>query len=199
MIIYLIRHGETEWNKIKRIQGNLDIPLNDLGRAQATQIINLVSNISFDSIYTSELIRAIETADILFPQYKNKIKCADLNERNFGDWQGTLWSEVYASNPKLQQEWQQQGGDYRPPNGESLSEMISRSFHCFETIVKKHKISDSIAIVGHGGPIKSILGKIEGIDDDLIPNRHSIGNCNISKINYDIHFSIKYINHETSR
>jgi len=194
MKIYLVRHGQTEWNKIGRIQGNLDVPLNDLGREEARRTAGLLSNIEFNCIYTSGLVRAIETADIMFPNHNGKLRYGDLNERCFGHWQGRLWSEIHAENPNLHEEWLQQGGNYRPPNGESLTEMISRSYSCLKEILRKHNNNESLLIVGHGGPIKGILGRIDGVEDGRIPDHYHLSNCGVSSVSYNGKLCIDFVN-----
>lgn len=146
-VFYLVRHGQTDWNVQGKVQGLADIPLNDTGRAEAVQLSEKIGEIIFDVCFSSELTRALETAEILNATRPLIIKTDPaLIERNFGPWEGQLFSELLEfealGQPLL--------------NIESDEEIQKRAFPLL------HEIADSYAgstvlIVTHGSVIRSLL------------------------------------------
>ncbi|MFW6272236.1 MAG: histidine phosphatase family protein [bacterium] len=185
MNIYLVRHGETDWNVEKRIQGQSDVSLNHNGLYQAMNSVKYFDQLKFDKVYTSSLSRAIQTAEIITRGKYNLIKCPNLNERHFGDWQKRLWSEVHEENPNLNKIWKKEGLLYKPKNGESLQELYVRSVKKFEDILQFDKSFKNILIVAHGGPLKAIIGSIKGTDPNDIHNGQGLSNCSITKVIFE--------------
>src|SRR6266851_890326 len=98
--IYLIRHGETDWNRDRRIQGQSDTPLNDVGRAQARLLGLKLLDVRFELAYSSDLSRAIETAELILEPRPIAIATdVGLRERAFGEWEGGLAEEIGQSYP----------------------------------------------------------------------------------------------------
>lgn len=98
--LYIVRHGETHWNSEKKLQGQTDIELSDLGRKQAVAAKNHFEGIQFHSFFSSDLNRAFETVEIIKTElsqtHKNTVKLPLLRERNFGDLEGKYYDEVHA-------------------------------------------------------------------------------------------------------
>ncbi len=195
MKIYLVRHAETDWNKNSRIQGCIDVNLNEKGEQEAKKASEFFSDIMLSAVYTSTLRRAITTARIIAPNNSNLIQSTKLDERNYGDWEGRLWREVRDENPSLELDWKQQGENHHPPNGESPLEMITRSYNYFKEIVKNHSLEASVLVVSHGGPIKGILGRINGLSDSDSLGAYSLDNCGISKVVIDKCMQVEFINY----
>lgn len=177
MKIYFIRHGQTSWNQKQLFQGWEDIPLDENGRLQAQQLGAFFKPISLKAIYSSDLIRAVETAQAI-SSIKNipLIKIAELKEINVGDWCGLTWQEIQAKYP----DHLSQTDFHIPiPNGESFQEVLDRSLNWLKTL--KYQKTDAIAIVTHGGVIRLLLCILMGLP---LQERHrfTLNNASISEI-----------------
>ncbi|MFH0701339.1 MAG: histidine phosphatase family protein [Candidatus Woesearchaeota archaeon] len=196
MRIYLVRHGETDWNLEMRIQGKTDVPLNTLGITQAEECAMFFRENRFDYVYSSGLKRAITTAQIISNGKMPIRTYAELNERNFGEWETRLWSEVRRNNPCLKEEWKIMGNKYQPPEGESILDMTNRVIIKFKEIIGSHCDHDSILIVSHGGPIKVMVGHASGLDEYVSYNTLKMDNCSINIIDYhDNLFNVERTNY----
>ena len=160
--IYLVRHGETDWNKEKRMQGSIDIPLNDEGRAQARALQKRLENVSFDAVYSSDLARAKETAEI-FAQGTdlNVTASALLRERSWGDHEGQILAEVKAKygtsfKPLIEHYDHHQSDQLHPDflQVESYSSAVNRVLPFLTGIKEDGK---SLLVVSHGGVLKGLL------------------------------------------
>jgi probable phosphoglycerate mutase len=137
---YFLRHGETEWNKTGRTQGQLDAPLNDLGHSQAARAAELLRHEPIARIIASPLSRARKTAEAVAAEHEVEINFDDnLMECHLGDHQGE------PHGPWLRQYWT---GDYDPPNGETLDEFSNRVWKAMERAVA---LGPNTLIVAHGG------------------------------------------------
>src|SRR5512133_1433936 len=98
--LLLVRHGETNWNRERRFQGHADPPLNDAGREQARELAETLAGEGIDAIYTSDLQRARETAEILAARFGSEVVALrELREIDVGDWQGLTWPEIEERHP----------------------------------------------------------------------------------------------------
>lgn len=160
--IVLIRPGETEWNRQGRWQGWVSIPLNDLGRRQATALANFIRHIGMGALYTSDLKRALETAECLAqPLGFTPIPDARLRERNIGLWQGLTLDEMRAWYPDEYATMLSDIDGYRIPGGESRNDVRARVTEALNDILKQSS-SETVGILSHTTAIKVLLG-------DLIP------------------------------
>ena len=160
--IVLIRPGETEWNRQGRWQGWVSIPLNDLGRRQATALANFIRHIGMGALYTSDLKRALETAECLAqPLGFTPIPDARLRERNIGLWQGLTLDEMRAWYPDEYATMLSDIDGYRIPGGESRNDVRARVTKALNDILKQSS-SETVGILSHTTAIKVLLG-------DLIP------------------------------
>jgi len=166
-IIYFVRHGETDWNREGRIQGQSDQPLNETGRSQARALAEVLEPVSFDVAYSSDLERAYETASILLTGRDIVINTsAALRERDFGSWEGRLVPELAAERQLLGQAWPETGA---PPGGESIADLDRRVVQVVSAIAADHN-EDTVLVVSHGGVIRSALMLWVGIDPPFIAN-----------------------------
>ena len=157
--IYLVRHGQTEGNAANLAQGFTDVPLNETGRAQANLLGERLKNRHFDAIYSSDSIRAIQTAEPLLklrPDFAIETT-PELREKNYGDCEGYSWqqlrdeySEVFAQilDPAI-------GSDVRFPGGETDREHMARVAKFTQDIANKHDEDAEILVFSHGGSIKA--------------------------------------------
>jgi alpha-ribazole phosphatase len=162
--IYLIRHGETEWNASLRYQGQTDVPLSEEGKQQAELLGRRLSALKFDGFYASDLTRAYETARIISLHHKQQVKkIPELREMNFGRWEGLNYKEIMGIYPEEIKQWWEKPLQTRIPGGETLDMMIKRTISAVRTIVESHS-EGSIVVVSHGGVIRSLVGTVLGMD-----------------------------------
>ena len=165
MKIYLCRHGETDWNKANRIQGNVNIPLNEAGieLARKTKIGFDQEGLVFDKVYSSHLDRAIQTAQILCG-HESIHKDPRISEIDFGVYEGdpvpmTMPTDEHAKN--LFQCFHNPHS-YIPKGGESYEEVIQRGKDFLETeIYQEEHLDQTCLIAAHGGIIHALVGIIE--------------------------------------
>lgn len=148
--LYLIRHGETDWNRRALYQGTTDTALNARGRAQAEAVAALLRGVDFDAGYTSPLKRARETAEtVLRGTGVPLVTVPELREISYGLWQGRGSQPAGRCNPGLEWRWKHDPWSVRFPGGESLDEVRDRAAHAFERIVRAHT-GDTVLVCGHG-------------------------------------------------
>lgn len=166
MKIYLVRHGETEWNKEYRLQGQADTRLNDYGRELAQITAEALKDIPFDVIYHSPLNRAEETAVIL-KQSRTIDIIADerIKEMSFGTAEGCHILSIKNNPEDPMYNFLKHPGDYIPPeNGERFEEVAARSAEFMEeTILPLEGKYQNVLIVAHGAVNRTILNAIAGI------------------------------------
>lgn len=183
MKIYLVRHGETDWNKVKRWQGHTDIPLNETGIEQANALAQTIVNYSNISIiYASPLIRAYKTAEILNQALNVEIVVRErLKEVCLGVWEGMDYENVVANYPTDYKLWcsHQEGVD---PNleVESLPALQQRALLELETLRKIN--TKDFMIVGHGAWIGNLLRQFLQLDGDRFLH---IENAKLIEIKFD--------------
>ncbi|XP_058228452.1 phosphoglycerate mutase-like protein 4 isoform X2 [Rhododendron vialii] len=158
--IIVIRHGETEWNAAKRMQGHLDIELNDVGRKQAAAVAHRLSKgPKIAVVYSSDLKRALDTAETIASSCGGLqvIKDLDLRERHLGDLQGLVYHEASKICPKAYGALSSHRTNQQiPGGGESLDQLYDRCTSALERIGSKH-IGERVVVVTHGGVIKSLF------------------------------------------
>jgi broad specificity phosphatase PhoE len=155
--IALARHGETDDNREPlRFQGFRDTPLNDTGRRQAAELAERVADHGIVSLWSSDLSRASETAQIvgarigLQPQLDSRLR-----EASRGRWEGHLFRDIEREDPQRYAAWMRAGADFRFPGGESLQEQLDRVAAALEDI---HRTGELPAlVVCHGGSIRVML------------------------------------------
>jgi len=179
--LYLVRHGMTEWNDGGKMQGKTDIPLNGKGILQAEFLARrLAQRRKIKAIYTSPLIRAKSTAEIISAVLKIEVIDAPaLQEVDFGEWEGLTLEEIRAGWGDALELWYE--GKTLPPGGEGIFAMQRRVVECVEAIANKH-IGEEILLVAHGGPIRAFLCHILGT---IKPFRKiKQGNANINILDF---------------
>ena len=149
-LLYLVRHGETDWNRERRIQGSTDIPLNETGRRQASVTGALLASREWDGVYASPLSRAFETAEIIARQLglPSPQAVPQLAERNYGDAEGLTGDEIDTRFA---------GADI--PGRETREEVAARALPAIIALAESHP-GESIVLVSHGGVIRTILGTV---------------------------------------
>jgi len=145
--LLLIRTGSTEYESQGRVQGTLNIPLNEEGRRQMEQIAEQLQNESIDAFYTGPCEAAQQSAQIFATRLDLKPKTLEkLINLDHGLWQGMLIQEVKAKQPKVYRQWQEHPETVCPPDGERLQDAQERAQKVLAKLLKKHK-SGTIALV----------------------------------------------------
>jgi broad specificity phosphatase PhoE len=155
--VLLIRHGETDDNRPPlRFQGWRDTPLNDTGRRQAAELAERLAGEEIVSLWSSDLSRARETAEILGRRLGLQARLDPrLREANRGEWEGRLFEDVEREEPERYAAWLRAGADWRFPGGESLREQQERVLACLDDIRATGELT-ALAVC-HGGSIRAVL------------------------------------------
>lgn len=165
MRLYMIRHGETAWNKERRIQGQADIPLNEFGRMLAEKTAKGLSDIRFDICYTSPLFRARETAALILAGRQVPVIEDDrIAEMAFGEYEGRCCSRVGWNLPEEFRRFFDAPDRYKAPDGgENFAEVKGRTGKFLEELYKKEEYQKSnILITTHGAALAGLLNNIKG-------------------------------------
>ena len=162
MLLYLVRHGETDWNRLRRIQGRTDIPLNETGRHQAKATGRLLARRDWHIVVTSPLVRAAETAQIIAAELglAAPTEHSALVERDYGDAEGLEDVELDRRYP----------GETPVPGREERSDVVARVMPALIDIAQQHP-DQSVIVVSHGGVIRSVLNAVDPENHHpMIPN-----------------------------
>lgn len=154
--LYLIRHGETEQNKTGILMGSTDTPLNDQGREQARQLRDRINALAIDTLFSSPLQRAVETANLVFGEQVPIITDSSIQEFHFGEWEGMHFSEIAKHYPDIWQLWLTDWEKTHIPGGEVFAAFQQRVIGFVEEMVS-YNPGKNLAIVSHGGCIRSLL------------------------------------------
>ncbi len=165
MYLLLIRHGETDWNSQGRMQGRIDLPLNVRGIEQAERLAaRLVEEEQIDVLYTSPLIRARVTAEIIAERFAlNPIPDIRLVERSVGKLEGLTLRDFELSYPDLYQLWRNGKDSINLPDEETREECVER-IQSFLSMLRRQHIGARVALVTHGGTLSLMLGASIGLD-----------------------------------
>lgn len=165
--ILLIRHGETEWNAVRRLQGHLDIALNAEGERQAAALGQALQDEPLDAIIASDLQRAMQTAQAIARPRGMAVEVdAGLRERCYGAFEGVLYSEIAGRFPEAYAAWQARERDARFPAGErkaeTLGEFHERAVATITRLAARYP-NQKIALVTHGGVLECAYRAANGI------------------------------------
>lgn len=162
--LLLVRHGESDWNATRRLQGQADIPLSARGRAQATSLRATIEALGPDRAATSDLMRARDTATLLgFPHAEPR---ADLRENDVGRWTGLPIAALKAEDLEAYRGWR--AGTVTPPGGEVWADFRVRT--CAAVLGLADGGVSTLLIVAHGGVVRALLdGFLDLRPDQIIP------------------------------
>ena len=182
--LYIVRHGETEWNVIKRFQGQLNTPLTEKGIKKLKETGKELEDVTFEEVYTSELERTVNSAEIILNEnrgYKNKKrnlkKLAELNEVHFGVWQGLKYEEVFLKYPEEANNYFYNVKNYKAENveAENLKDALERFLKGINKILDSHK-SGNILVVTHGTVLEMFMNYVANNSIYDIDERTLMGN-----------------------
>lgn len=190
--LYIVRHGETEWNVIKRFQGQLNTPLTEKGMEKLRETGKKLENVLFDEVYTSELGRTVASAEIILNEnrgYRNKKlelkKLAELNEVYFGVWQGLTYEEVFLKYPEEANNYFYNVKNYKAENveAENLKDALERFLKGINKILDSHE-SGNILVVTHGTVLEMFMNYVENKSIFDIDERTLMGNGDYKVFSY---------------
>lgn len=183
--LLLIRHGETQWNRQERFQGSADIPLSDLGRAQARRLAEVLADKHLDAIYSSPLSRALDTANSVAAEHGLEVQVVDdLSELNVGQWSGKTWAEVRQIWPELEIKWRANPpASEPPPGGEEYTQFRRRCIDALDFIAGRHGETDQVAVVCHGGVIRAVITGLLGVPWQTRGKIYT-QNCSITRLRW---------------
>jgi probable phosphoglycerate mutase len=180
--ILLARHGETDWNSEGRWQGHADQPLNEAGRMQARDLAESLAGRGVAAIYSSDLLRAHETAHIVADRIGLSVGLdAGLREVDVGEWSGRVQSEIESSDPEGFRRWRAGGKGWN--GGESYEQMGERVVATVLRIAQRHR-GRTILIVTHGGSIRACRATAAGLEyaASRVSAIGSTGNCDVVEL-----------------
>ena len=182
MKLYIIRHGQTDWNIAKKIQGRQDIPLNGRGRYQAGCLKKAMEDRPVTAVFSSAQIRAMETAKAVASSSGSVvIPVKDLMEINYGSWEGKTEEELLQEDRALYEAWWSHPAETAPPGGESISQVNERCQKAWKEI--KPQLTGDAAIVAHGGLLAHFMEQLLG--NESVAASTVAHNASITTIEYE--------------
>ena len=191
--LYIVRHGETKWNVIKRFQGQLNTPLTEKGIEKLKETGKELEDVPFEEVYTSELERTVNSAEIILNEnrgYKNNKlklkKLAELNEVHFGVWQGLKYEEVFLKYPEEANNYFYNVKNYKAENveAENLKDALERFLRGINKILSSHR-SGNILVVTHGTVFEMFINYVGNSSIFDIDERALMGNGDYKIFSYE--------------
>lgn len=194
-ILLLVRHGETDWNRSGRVMGDQSIPLNQAGEAQARACAEVLSRTPITGIFTSPVLRAVQTAEILCrPQEAPLQHIPDLREIGVGHWVNRYWKDL-ADDP-AKRGWYSQPDLARPAGGETLREVQQRAVAAVEQVIKCPQDRPYV-FVSHGDVVRAILAHYLHLDLAVI-RQATIDHASVSGLELTEHAArLLFLNHRS--
>ncbi len=185
--LLLVRHGETEWNRQTKFQGQIDVPLNDNGRSQSRKAQEFLKDIKFDFAFSSPMLRPKETAEIILQPHPHiELQLLDgLREIGHGLWEGKLETEIEQTYPGELERWRTVPQEIQMPEGENLEQVRDRSIESWQQIVTSalNQQLQTGLVVAHDATNKVLLCHVLGLDNKYFWNFRQ-GNGAVSVIDY---------------
>jgi probable phosphoglycerate mutase len=192
--LILIRHGETDWNRELRFQGQVDIPLNAIGHEQARRLAERMGadRIQVDHLVSSDLIRTQETAqpslNLLFPGARiSDLTDPSLREQCFGVVEGMRVEDIKREHPEAWEQWVRFGADYAMPGGETPRQFHTRVIGALRRIALQHSGASrpqTVMVVTHGGVLDMVWRTVQGLGLDG-PRQSEIPNAGLNRVRMD--------------
>lgn len=187
MELHLIRHGETQWNRDQRVQGQCNVGLNETGNRQSAELGERLRDTRFNAIYSSSSLRTRETAWLAFPDRHEDIVFLDsLREIDLGPWEGRLHAEIAVDDPESQHHFWHMPHLFEVEGAETFFELQERAMQAIRGILRKH-FGQRVAVVSHGALIKSVLCHMEELPMRDLWSWQPMHNCahNIVRLERD--------------
>lgn len=188
MQLHLVRHGQTEWNTQRRIQGQLETELDATGRDQAKARGESFVDMHLHAVYSSSSIRTRQTTELILGNRTDSVVFRDeLKEINLGVWQGHFWSEIESTYPDMVHALKYAKPDFNVEGAESNHDLQRRGVKAIERVLDEHQDAPSdsnILVVSHGALLKTIIAHYTGVPLTELPNYPSLPNCCHSILQY---------------
>jgi 2,3-bisphosphoglycerate-dependent phosphoglycerate mutase len=182
--VIIVRHGQTQWNVANVRQGHLDSPLTGEGIAQAKALARRLMHERFSALYSSDLGRAVQTAQIIAQATGHEIVTdSRLRERHLGIFQGLLGDEIKEKYPEEYKRHRSLGADYVIPGGESVRQQVARNISYLNEIAAKHE-GETILVVTHGGVLSGLFRHTFSIPFEA-PRRFEFTNAGLNVFVYE--------------
>jgi len=186
--IIFVRHGETDWNALRRIQGQSESRLNDTGKLQAAALRARIESMEIESIYCSPSHRTTETKDILTQNLQLETQYdPDLREIFLGPWEGLMWSDLEKTDPAQVKQFREQPEHFVLEGAETFQQMQDRGMSVLAKIVKQSLAAQKtrVLVVSHGAFIKTLLAGVAGIPVSRLCEHSALPNCSVSVVQFD--------------
>ena len=195
MLLLLVRHGETAYNAVGRYQGHVQIELNALGQQQATRVCQRLAQRSIQAIYSSDLVRCLQTIQPLIAAVGLPLTLDQrLREIDVGLWEHLTIPEIRASYPGNYAAYKQNPGATVHVGGESYMQLQHRAVAAIQDIIGRHAPTDTVVICAHGGTIRAIACWLLALDVNHY-NKMWIDNCALTTLRIeDGHISLISLN-----
>ena len=179
--VFALRHGETAWNVGQRIQGQLDVPLNDRGREQAARLALALQGEDLAAVHSSDLCRASATAQAVAGACGLPVAHDPaLRERAFGRFEGMTYTEIETRWPEDAMRWRKREIDFAPGGGETLRDFSARCVSALTRLAHAHR-GEAIAVVAHGGVLDCLYRAATQVALDA-PRTWQLGNAAINRV-----------------
>ena len=163
--IILVRHGQTEWNRVERFRGVIDVPLNEAGQAQARAVGARLSRLPITAVYSSPLSRARETALAIADPLGLPVRPLDgLRDIDYGEWGGLSPAQVHERYPDLVAAWYAAPHTICPPGGEGLDDVLKRAMGAVLQVVSEHP-NETVILLGHVSLNRVVCCAMLGLDN----------------------------------
>jgi broad specificity phosphatase PhoE len=180
--ILLVRHGATDWNLQGRCQGATDRELNAVGIKQAEEIAAALTRESVHAVYSSDLKRARQTAQLISQPHKLPVRIEqDVRELDHGALEGLTFNEIKDSYPEFLERWRAEPAEIAVPGGERLVDVAERAWKGLHRIVERHPAAQNIVVVSHNFPILGIVCKVTGTDLNHYRSFH-LDPCGVTRL-----------------
>ncbi len=188
---FLVRHGETDWNVEGRAQGQMHVPLNDKGLAQAEAIAARLRPMRFEAVYSSDLRRVTQTAEAIMRERDVPlVTLPALRERGFGEWESLTFAEMEARYPEQYATMFSGDDTTAPPGGESERDVYERVAAGVDRLRERHGGDDGdLLLIAHGGSLSAAVVRLLGLPSNSM-ERFLFDNCGLSAVTvYDNGFA----------
>ncbi len=185
MQIVLVRHGATDWNLQGRCQGSTDRDLSEVGLHQAAQTAALLRREQIQAIYSSNLRRARQTAEVISQPHNLSVMIEDgVRELDHGELEGLTFNEIKDNYADFLTRWRSEPADIRVPGGERLADVAERAWNGLNEIVRRHREAPGILVVSHNFPILGIVCRITGTPLNNYRTFH-LDPCSVTRLSHD--------------
>lgn len=183
MTLYFARHGETEWNAQKKIQGKTDIPLNEKGLHQSKLLADELRDrrLGVARIYTSPYLRAAQTAQIIADELNAEcIPIEDLREMDLGEWEGSNWNRIKETYGDAYHYWNTHRRFTNTPGGECYNDVLRRALNAFETILRQE--TEDTIVVSHSAVLMAVRCYLSCLPFEEMAKRFKTQNAEAVKL-----------------